>query len=109
MAGAFYSAETPESTWAALENRLVPWVLKGGQGELPDDEPFARAGMDGALWDLECVRSGEPLWKKLGSCPRPIPSGVAIGIFDTIEELLERVDRFVAAGYRRVKIKIQPG
>jgi O-succinylbenzoate synthase len=108
MAGTFYSAETPESTWEALEKRLVPWVL-GGQGDLPDDEPFARAGMDGALWDLECRLAGQPLWTRLGSVLRPIPSGVAIGIFDTIEELLDRVERFAAAGYRRVKIKIQPG
>ena len=109
MAGSFYSAETPESTWEALEKRLVPWVLAGGKGELPDDEPFARAGMDGALWDLKSQITDEPLWWLLGSQPRPIPSGVAIGIFDTIEELLERVRRFVTAGYRRVKIKIQPG
>ena len=109
MAGAFYSAETPESTWEALEKRLIPPVLDGAAGELPDDEPFARAGLDGALWDLKAQKRAEPLWRLLGSEPRPIPSGVAIGIFDTIEELLERVQRFVAAGYRRVKIKIQPG
>jgi O-succinylbenzoate synthase len=110
MAGSFYSAETPESTWEALEKRLVPWVLDGGRGELPEDEPFARAGLDGALWDLKCRRRSEPLWQRLGTPgPRPIPSGVAIGIFDTIEELLERVKCFTAAGYRRVKIKIQPG
>jgi O-succinylbenzoate synthase len=110
MAGSFYSSETPQSTWAALEQRLVPWALDGGRGEPPDDEPFARAGLDGALHDLECHRTGEPLWARFGSAgPRPIPSGVAIGIFDTIEELLERVGRFTAAGYRRVKIKIQPG
>ncbi len=109
MAGSFYSAETPESTWEALSQRLVPWVLEGGQGDLPDDEPFARAGLDGALWDLACQRAGEPLWKRLGSALRLIPSGAAIGIFDTIDELLDRVTRYVAAGYRRVKIKIQPG
>jgi O-succinylbenzoate synthase len=34
---------------------------------------------------------------------------VAIGIFDTIDELIERVERYVAQGYQRVKIKIQPG
>ena len=108
MAGAFYSAETPESSWVALATRLIPWVL-AGKGQLPEEEPFARAGMDGALCDLACRRSGRPLWDLLGSRPRPIPSGVAIGIFDTIEELLDRVTRWVRAGYRRVKIKIQPG
>ena len=102
MAGSFYSAETPESTWADL-------ARAAGSGGEPS-EPFARAGLDGARWDLECRRSGEPLWRRLGAGgARPAPSGVAIGILDTIDELLERVDRYVAAGYRRVKIKIQPG
>jgi O-succinylbenzoate synthase len=40
---------------------------------------------------------------------RAVPSGVAIGIFDTIDELLERVRQYVSEGYQRVKIKIQPG
>jgi len=101
MAGSFYSPETPESTWDDLA-RAIP------AKEAPR-EAFARAGLDGARWDLECRRAGEPLWRLLGAVPRPIPSGVAIGIFDTIEELVERVGRFLAEGYRRVKIKIQPG
>jgi O-succinylbenzoate synthase len=38
-----------------------------------------------------------------------VPSGVAIGLYDTIEELLDRAERFLKQGYRRLKIKIQPG
>ena len=40
---------------------------------------------------------------------RPIPSGVSIGIQDSLDELVERVGRERAAGYQRVKIKIKPG
>ncbi len=113
MAGSFYSPETPESSWQALVDRLLPAVLgREFTTQLPDgdpSEPFARAGLEGALWDLACHRAGEPLWRLLGSEARPIPSGVAIGIFDTLDELLERVARYQAEGYRRVKIKIQPG
>jgi O-succinylbenzoate synthase len=53
--------------------------------------------------------NGTALWQWLGSSDRPVPSGVAIGIFDTVEELLDRVATYVSEGYRRVKIKIQPG
>ncbi|HYM09174.1 MAG TPA: o-succinylbenzoate synthase [Bryobacterales bacterium] len=113
MAGSFYSAETPESTWQALAERLAPAVMEGGfQAALvngPPGEPFAKAGLDGALWDHACWRTATPLWQMLGSALRPIPSGVAIGIFDTIDELLDRVARYRAQGYQRVKIKIQPG
>ncbi|MGH9659062.1 MAG: o-succinylbenzoate synthase [Bryobacteraceae bacterium] len=101
MAGAFYSAETPESTWSALE-RMTPEVLRNPAVDLDsivEGEPFAKAGMVGALLGAE--------W--LEAKPRPVPSGVAIGIYDTTDELLERVERYLGEGYRRVKIKIQPG
>ncbi|MCW5982674.1 MAG: o-succinylbenzoate synthase [Bryobacteraceae bacterium] len=118
MPGAFYSPETPESSWAELEQRLLPRLLSDGwmaprevavKLSEASTDAFARAGLEGACWDLYCRERGEPLWRALGSAPRPIASGVAIGLYDTIEELLERVSRYLAAGYRRVKIKIQPG
>ena len=111
MSGVFYSRETPESTWTALE-RLVPAVLRDpgvALDEVVEGEAFAKAGIVGGLVDLELRSRGVPLWQFLGSSPRPVPSGVAIGIYDTVEELLDRVARFVGEGYRRVKIKIQPG
>ena len=35
--------------------------------------------------------------------------GVSVGITDTVEELVEVVGGYRAQGYRRVKLKIQPG
>lgn len=111
MAGAFYSSETPESTWAALE-KMAPGVVRDGAVDLDslvEGEPFAKAGMVGALADHEIRSRFIPMWQYLGGQNRPVPSGVAIGLYDTIDELLDRVDRFLREGYRRVKIKIQPG
>jgi len=118
MPGSFYSSETPESSWRELEQRLVPYWLANPSAhpeqiaarmeELSPD-PFARAGLEGACWDLLARQSARPLFELLGSRKRPVPSGVAIGLYETLEELLERVGRFLAEGYRRVKIKIQPG
>jgi len=54
-------------------------------------------------------RLGVPLFELLGGSSQPIPSGVAIGIYNEIGELLDRVKRYVGYGYRRVKIKIEPG
>lgn len=118
LPGGAYSAETAESSWERLKSELIPlWfetsythpsevgpVLDGVPGEA-----FARAALEGASWDLAGQEADKPLWQMLGSRPRAIDSGVAIGIFDTIDELLERVDRYVREGYRRTKIKIQPG
>jgi O-succinylbenzoate synthase len=72
-------------------------------------EPFAKAGLEGAIWDAHAQTAGVSLCELLGGNSRPVPSGVAIGIYDSLEELLERVGRYVAAGYQRVKIKIQQG
>jgi O-succinylbenzoate synthase len=118
MPGTFYSPETPDSSWRELAERLIPFWLERSAAppeqiaawiEEVSPDPFARAGLEGACWDLLCQERGTPLWKALGAGRRPIPSGVAIGLYDTIDELVERVERFVGEGYRRVKIKIQPG
>ena len=118
MAGSFYSTETPESTWDFLCKRLAPDMLAQPErsaeefaawlAEIPG-EPFAKAGLEGAVWDLHCQETSKPLWAILGGKNRPIPSGAAIGLMPTIEELLARVERFLREGYRRIKIKIAPG
>ena len=118
MSGSFYSADTPEGAWRALRETLVPLALSADEidaaqfymnlREVPG-EPFAKAGLEGALWDARARSTGAPLCDLLGGHARPIPSGVAVGIYDTVGELIERVGRYVAEGYRRVKIKIQPG
>ncbi|HWC00271.1 MAG TPA: o-succinylbenzoate synthase [Bryobacteraceae bacterium] len=111
MSGAFYSTETPESSWAALE-KLAPAALRNPDVDLDtvvEGEAFAKAGLAGALVDRNLRAIKKPLWEWLGAADRPVPSGVAIGIFDTVEELLDRVQLYVSQGYRRVKIKIQHG
>ena len=118
MAGSFYSSDTPDSSWQALTQELIPRLFelrtldphRANQQlrELPEDA-FAKAGIDGALWDLFANARGISLCKALGIYERPVPSGVAIGIFDSVDELLDRVRLYVAQGYQRVKIKIQPG
>ena len=118
MSGSFYSDDTPDSVWRALRETLVPLALGAGEIEVPrfferlrevPGEAFAKAGLEGALWDVHARSLGVPLCELLGAPARPVPSGLAVGIYDTVGELVERVERYVAEGYRRVKIKIQPG
>ena len=118
MSGSFYSEATPDSSWTALRERLVPALLSAGQvnpatffeflREQPADQ-FAKAGIEGALWEAHANSRQQALYELFGIERRPVPSGVAIGIFETIDELIERVRRYVFEGYQRVKIKIQPG
>jgi O-succinylbenzoate synthase len=118
MSGSFYSADTPDGTWRALRETLIPLALGAGEVDAArfylklrgvSGEPFAKAGLEGALWDAQAQAVGAPLCELLGGRARPVPSGVAVGIYDTVGELSERVGRYVSEGYRRVKIKIQPG
>jgi len=118
MQGSFYSDDTPDSTWEALSKQLVPGLLNAGEVDATNyyqhlrkipGESFAKAGLEGALWDAYSQTLATPLCELLGASVRPIPSGVAIGIYDHIGELLERVGRYSNEGYQRVKIKIKPG
>ena len=118
MSGSFYSDDTPDTVWRALGETLVPLALGESEIDVPrfyerlrevPGEAFAKAGLEGALWDAHARAQGTTLCEALGGRPKPIPSGLAIGIYDTVGELIERVGRYVAQGYRRVKIKIQPG
>jgi len=118
MSGSFYSSDTPDSSWTVLKNQFVPALLSLGDvdvtrsheflREQPGDQ-FSRAGLEGALWDAYAKTRGIALSELFGIQRRAVPSGVAIGIFDTTDELIDRVRRYVGEGYQRVKIKIEPG
>src|SRR5258707_13424591 len=70
---------------------------------------MAKAAIENACWDLEARQAALPLWNYLGGTQGDIPCGVSIGIQDTPEILLEKIEKEVAAGYQRIKIKIKPG
>jgi o-succinylbenzoate synthase len=118
MAGSFYSKETPESTYASLVQDLVPDIMQrvvtspvdyAQQLNAYGREAFARAGMEGAVWDLTAQRLGTTIKNLIARSERPIVSGLAVGIYDSVPELLEAIELQLRDGYQRVKIKIMPG
>jgi O-succinylbenzoate synthase len=70
---------------------------------------MAKAAIENAAWDAEAKQKQLPLWKLLGGTTREIQCGVSIGIQDSIEQLLDKIDTELAAGYRRIKVKVKPG
>ena len=116
--GPYYCAETVETCWAVARDHLTPLVL-GTTWEHPAElasalarvrgNHFARAGYDMAAWALWSALSGVPLASALGGTRSRVEAGVSLGIEPTIDELLAQVERRVAEGYRRVKLKIAPG
>ena len=113
-----YSCETTETAWHMLADFVIPTIL--GK-ELEDARAvdgalrairgnrMAKAALETAVWDLEARLLGIPLSRHLGGTRREIPCGVSIGIQTGIAALLEKVERELGAGYRRIKIKIKPG
>jgi o-succinylbenzoate synthase len=118
MSGSFYSSDTPESCWQELREVLVPQMI-GRTWNSPLDAAdcvaglpgsnFARVGIETALWDVEARRQGKPLFELLGGVDKPVASGLAVGLYDDISDLLRTIERYLADGYKRVKIKIERG
>jgi O-succinylbenzoate synthase len=62
-----------------------------------------------AVWELWARREGVPLYRLLGGRGGQVASGVSVGLQEDTAALLRAVEKEVAAGYRRIKIKIKPG
>ena len=114
----YYSSETTETTWHIITEFLAQRVV-GKTFEHPRDlfpamarvrgNNMAKAGIEMAAWDLHARILGKPLSAVLGGTRDRIASGVSIGIQDSLDQLVAKVEKELAAGYRRIKIKIKPG
>jgi O-succinylbenzoate synthase len=70
---------------------------------------MSKAALENAVWDAEARQKQQPLWKLLGGTRGEIACGVSIGIQDSPEQLLQKIEAELAAGYRRIKVKVKPG
>jgi O-succinylbenzoate synthase len=70
---------------------------------------MAKAALEMAVWELQARREAQPLWRLLGGRGGTIQAGVSVGLQRDEAALVDTVAREVAAGYRRVKVKIKPG
>jgi O-succinylbenzoate synthase len=114
----YYSAETNDTCWHIITEFIAPRVLDVAF-EHPRDvfralkairgHNMAKAAVEMAAWDLFAKQRNEPLCRVLGGTRPRIASGVSIGIQPSLDALVDTVGRELAAGYRRIKIKIKPG
>lgn len=113
-----YSPEWAAGVFLLLREVLAPRVL--GQEITSSQElsarlagvkgnPFAKAALDAAWWDLHARAQGLPLWRTLGGTQNPVPVGADFGVMETIDALLAEIDTAVKAGFKRVKLKYRPG
>lgn len=113
-----YTEETTGTISYMLDQFLIP-LLWGKTIHHPDNiteifspirrNNMAKAALEGAVWDLYSKQKGLSLAKALGGKRDEIDVGVSIGIEKSIEDLLQKIERFLQEGYKKIKVKIKPG
>ncbi|HWC31870.1 MAG TPA: o-succinylbenzoate synthase [Actinomycetota bacterium] len=103
-----YSGEWNAGAWIVLRDFLVPAALEGHDAGIRG-HPMAYAALEAAFADLDLRRKGVSLSEHLGGASDRVPCGVSVGIENDLDALVDVVASFVDLGYRRVKLKIEPG
>jgi len=70
---------------------------------------FAKAALDLAWWDLEARRQDIPLYSLLGGVRNEVDVGADFGIMESVPLLLDTMEKALAQGYKRIKLKYRPG
>jgi O-succinylbenzoate synthase len=116
--GPWYSSETVETAWEILRAHLIPAVIDRNltdvaaleAGFLPiRGHRMAKACIEMAFSAALAEEARKPLATFLGGIRERVQVGVSIGIQATIDELLETIAQRLGEGYRRIKVKIEPG
>jgi O-succinylbenzoate synthase len=113
-----YSAEWNASAWDVVTTFLGPALLAASDVSPATVERLlapwrgnrmAKATLVDAVLDAELRARGSSLASMLGGDKDAVVCGVSVGIADTTDALREQVDGYLAEGYRRIKLKIEPG
>lgn len=114
----YYSEESLETAWYVIQAELAPALLgrdiKSGR-DIPAllkrvrGHRMAKGALENAVWEAEAEAKGVPLWNLLGGLRREIACGVSLGIQNSLEQLLSKIEEELSAGYQRIKLKCKPG
>lgn len=73
------------------------------------DHRMAKAALEAAILDAQLRENNVSLATHLGSIQELVPSGVSVGIANSLDELVSTVGGYLDEGYARIKLKIEPG
>ncbi len=112
-----YREETIPGALHLLRSAFAPDLLANGC-EHPSEvtarwahwrgNPMAKTALELAVWDCYARQQGVPLRTLLGGERTEIPVGASLGM-NSIEATVDSVTAHVEQGYKRVKLKIEPG
>ena len=118
MSAPLYSPEYISGCLETMRDFLIPALNKAGEvSALTVAEmlkPFlgaqmAKAALETAVLDAELKTADISLATYLGANKTKVPCGVSVGIAPSMEALVDEVTSYVEAGYKRIKLKIEPG
>ena len=113
-----YTNESAGSVYYHVTEVFGPWIVGreyDTAGEINErlsiykGNSFAKAAIEVAWWTLESSITGIPLHLLVGGTTREVVTGTAIGIEDSFDLLLHKLQEAVDAGYPRIKLKVAPG
>jgi O-succinylbenzoate synthase len=107
-----YDGETIAGARLALRDHLLPRAFAGAAFDDVRGANAARAALECALLDARLRAANESLGSWLGATRPAVDAGVAVGLTDdpgALDDLRRAVAAYTAAGYRRIKCKIEPG
>jgi o-succinylbenzoate synthase len=118
MSRPLYSPEYTDGAEDVIRRHLLPRLFDAGDvaadgvAELLrpiHGHPMAKAALEMAFLDAELRAAGVSLAAHLGAVRTEVDCGVSVGIHEDRAELVAVVGRYLADGYRRIKLKIEPG
>ncbi len=113
-----YSAEFVNAAQLVIAEHFWPALVTDGPIGAADvaprlarfaGHPMSKAALEMAVLDAQLRARSTNLHAYLGGDRDRVPSGVSVGIFDSLDELLAQVQGYVDDGYARIKLKIEPG
>jgi O-succinylbenzoate synthase len=113
-----FSEEWNDGAWNVIRDFLAPAMFAAGDVDVERlgsvfafvrGNPMAKATLENAVLDAELRAQGRSLASYLGAVRDRVGCGVSVGIASSTDVLLEQVGGYLAEGYLRIKLKIEPG
>jgi O-succinylbenzoate synthase len=114
----FYSYEYTDGAHDVIRRHMLPLLF--AHGDLSAEavagiltpvrgHQMAKAAVEMAILDAELRTQGRSFGDYLGASRAAVDCGVSVGIHERVEDLLRTVEGYLAEGYKRIKLKIEPG
>ncbi|MFC7063918.1 o-succinylbenzoate synthase [Halobacillus seohaensis] len=111
----FYTAETINTGWHMIKDVIIPslsFEMLNEPSDFPEQVAFiqgnqmAKAGFEGALWDVYAKQRGLSLSKLIGGVREEVEAGAVLSLTN---QITRDVNKLLSEGYKRFKLKVEKG